>query len=128
MLFRSGVHWGDGFSRSVLQMDMQEGDRIFCYTDGITEATNEPGEMFGIERLQAFASAHTQIHVEQIVAEIRRFCGTSAQRDDITLAELVCQTIPKTTAPQDETKSGNDIHPLPPSTATDPEKPVRRFH
>jgi serine phosphatase RsbU (regulator of sigma subunit) len=122
-----GVHWGDGFNKSVLQMDLQEGDRIFCYTDGITEATNEQGEMVGIERLQAFVSSNPPAHVENIVAEVRGFCGTSVQRDDITLAELICQTSSKSVSPTDAKKSDDPV-PLLPSLTSGLEKPVRRFH
>lgn len=123
-----GVHWGDGFSRSVLQMDMREGDRIFCYTDGITEATNEQGDMFGIERLQAFVSSHPQVHVDHIVAEVQRFCGASVQRDDITLAELICQSTPKLVSPLSETEPATPLHTSPPLVAASSEKPTRRFH
>lgn len=90
-----GVQWCDTFDASVLQMELQEGDRILCYTDGVTEATNAEGTMLGIERLRTLVvetlqSPQIETHVETIVQQIQAFRGTAEQRDDITIAELIC--------------------------------------
>ena len=34
-------------------MQLEPGDRIFQYTDGVTEATNKANELYGMERLQS---------------------------------------------------------------------------
>jgi len=38
----------------VIEMDLEPGERILLYTDGITEVFNDRGEMLGVEGLQNF--------------------------------------------------------------------------
>jgi sigma-B regulation protein RsbU (phosphoserine phosphatase) len=65
------------------------GDLIVMYTDGVTEAFNEQELAFGEDRLAASVTRNRSRPVEEIMAllldDIRRFCGTAAQSDDITL-------------------------------------------
>jgi serine phosphatase RsbU (regulator of sigma subunit) len=42
---------GLGIQPRVCRYDLQPGDRVLFYTDGITEARNSTGELFGVERL-----------------------------------------------------------------------------
>jgi phosphoserine phosphatase RsbU/P len=42
----------------VTRLDLQPGDRLFFYTDGITEARNRDGEFFGLDRLLDLAERH----------------------------------------------------------------------
>lgn len=65
------------------------GDILVLYTDGITEAPNEDGKEFASERL---ADAVRALHGRSvrdvnngILECVRRFAGTAAQRDDLTL-------------------------------------------
>lgn len=64
------------------------GDTLFCYTDGITEAMNEAGEQFGMERMrQAFAETpprDAQHAVEIMFDMVNAFAGDAIQSDDIT--------------------------------------------
>jgi len=87
-----GVHWGDAFDPSIMQLPLQHGDRIFCFTDGVTEATNHQGEMFGKERLRELLTSHRTVHVATLIEHIQAFCGSASQRDDITITELICET------------------------------------
>lgn len=70
------------------QMVVSSGDVIFLYTDGITEAKNRDGEMFGHERLQgcledAVVGDAKQI-VDVIVENVQAFIDPLTPRDDIT--------------------------------------------
>ena len=68
------------------------GDTLFCYTDGITEAMNEVGEQFGMERMQqAFAETpprDAQHAVEIMFEVVNAFAGDAIQSDDITCLAL----------------------------------------
>jgi phosphoserine phosphatase RsbU/P len=64
---------------------------LFCYTDGVTETTNEQGEEFGVEALMDYfkkESTHTKelkvIHQDLIVA-LDKFKGKNGYHDDITI-------------------------------------------
>jgi serine phosphatase RsbU (regulator of sigma subunit) len=65
------------------------GDRLFLYTDGVTEAFNPKDEEYGEARLQALLGESQEtapeLLVEAVVREVLAFCGPAAPRDDITL-------------------------------------------
>lgn len=69
---------------------MKPGDRVAFYTDGLVEARNEIGEMFGTDRLTGCLRAHGRDGPADVVRDIlacqRGFCGTSPPIDDCTLA------------------------------------------
>jgi phosphoserine phosphatase RsbU/P len=72
---------------SDVTVDLEEEDIIMLFTDGITEATNEEGEMFGEERLEALLRQYAELPVERIVDTILRAVATfqSTMHDDMTL-------------------------------------------
>ncbi|MCD0447352.1 serine/threonine-protein phosphatase [Glycomyces sp. A-F 0318] len=47
-----------GVAATLCRVQLEPGDRIVLYTDGVTEARNEAGEMFGIERFTDFLIRH----------------------------------------------------------------------
>jgi sigma-B regulation protein RsbU (phosphoserine phosphatase) len=65
---------------------------LVMYTDGVTEAMNAAGDLFGTERLHGVLYAGrnptAQAACETILAEVREFSDYAAQRDDITLIAL----------------------------------------
>jgi len=69
------------------------GDDLLLYSDGLVEAHNPEGDMFGFPRLRKLIMAKSTGSVEELVdfllAELARFTGTdSEQEDDITLVTL----------------------------------------
>jgi len=58
------------------------------YTDGLTEATNASGEMFGDERLGRCLTEVVEDSYTLLCATLDSFRGDIGQRDDITLLEL----------------------------------------
>lgn len=61
---------------------------LLLYTDGVTEAVNPAGEMFGHERLAQWLASRAQLPLsaesvrEGLAAEMARFRGAAALRDD----------------------------------------------
>jgi serine phosphatase RsbU (regulator of sigma subunit)/DNA-binding response OmpR family regulator len=75
---------------SQAEVPLQSGDVLLFYSDGIVEAVNTAGEMFGFERLEAALERLSpgripaQI-IEGLLSEMEAFVGKAEQRDDITL-------------------------------------------
>lgn len=81
------------------------GDAVLFYTDGVTEAWNEAGEMFGVERLdEAIAAVSSgsldaamgldnappaQLLLRVVLNELNRFTGDHAADDDRTILAAV---------------------------------------
>lgn len=69
---------------------LQEGDRIFQYTDGVTEATDKENQLYGMERLHTVLNekcinADPKQTLELVKADIDAFAGENDQFDDITM-------------------------------------------
>jgi sigma-B regulation protein RsbU (phosphoserine phosphatase) len=73
-------------------MQLQPGDRLVAYTDGVTEAEDPDGAMLGDARLAAALDACAACDaaglVQAVRAEVDRFAAGAAQSDDITLLAL----------------------------------------
>ena len=71
------------------QIDVAPGDLLVFYTDGVTEAMNAAGELFGEGRLQATVAANqgasAQQVLEAIIDALKTFTGDTPQSDDLTL-------------------------------------------
>ena len=72
---------------------LEPGDKLFLYTDGVTEATSERNELYGEERLQNYLNTHKEENVENTIkgvkSDIDLFVGNASQFDDITMLELL---------------------------------------
>jgi phosphoserine phosphatase RsbU/P len=71
-------------------VDLEPKDLVVLYTDGITEARNDHGEQYGIERLSALVERHREDPIEHIrdnvFADVSRW--SSRREDDATLVLL----------------------------------------
>ena len=71
---------------------LSPGQIMVIGTDGVWEAANSQGEMFGKERLKAILQEHHERSAEQITeavtAGLEAFCGTARPQDDITLVVI----------------------------------------
>ena len=70
-------------------MTLEPGDKIFQYTDGVTEATNLNNELYGMGRLEAVLNRVKEATPHQILPAVKRdideFVGEAPQFDDITM-------------------------------------------
>ncbi|HXW01358.1 MAG TPA: PP2C family protein-serine/threonine phosphatase, partial [Anaerolineae bacterium] len=69
------------------------GDTVLFYTDGVIEAMNQAGELYGFERLEALvrslaADLSPQALLEAILADVTAFVGAAEQHDDITMVAV----------------------------------------
>jgi len=67
---------------------VRQGDVLVLYTDGVTEARNEAGEEFGLERLERCVTASLSGSADDIAWAIRQalheYVGDEPPFDDIT--------------------------------------------
>ncbi len=72
---------------------LQCGDRIFLYTDGVSEAVNALGQHLGDEKLHVVLKQNNALSPEafneKIVQFIQKFSETCPQYDDITLLNFL---------------------------------------
>ena len=65
------------------------GDKVFQYTDGVTEATNGGNELYGMERLKSVLNANREKSPAEILPQVKHdiddFVGAAPQFDDITM-------------------------------------------
>lgn len=70
------------------QIQLKEGSRLFLYTDGVTEAQNKDGALFGesllLGALAKTAALSAKDAINVVNAEVERFAGGAEQADDIT--------------------------------------------
>jgi sigma-B regulation protein RsbU (phosphoserine phosphatase) len=74
------------------RVQLESGDCVLIFSDGITEAQDAAGELFGEARLRALLEKCThlapQALCESVVTAVRDFVGAAPQADDITVAVL----------------------------------------
>jgi len=82
----------EDFEYEMQTMQMQPGSALFLYTDGLTEARNAKGKLFGRDRVgQMIAEAGTTNPRQLVEAAIecwQKFIGETEQSDDLTLLAL----------------------------------------
>ncbi|OQY56880.1 MAG: hypothetical protein B6247_02250 [Candidatus Parabeggiatoa sp. nov. 2] len=73
-------------------VSLNAGDVVILYTDGITEAENIEGKLYGLERLCEIARQHWQHSASEIrqaiINDVRQYIGEQKVFDDITLLIL----------------------------------------
>jgi phosphoserine phosphatase RsbU/P len=71
---------------------LQPGDLLFIFTDGVAEAVSESGEEYGEPRLiaclQSAASGIAAEILNRVMADVNAFAGYARQHDDITCLSL----------------------------------------
>ncbi|MCQ2771180.1 MAG: SpoIIE family protein phosphatase [Clostridia bacterium] len=79
----------DGMKYKTQELNLEPGDILFMYTDGVTEATNANNELYGEDRLRETINSKEFETVEEmckfIRADIDVFVGDAPQFDDITM-------------------------------------------
>jgi serine phosphatase RsbU (regulator of sigma subunit)/pSer/pThr/pTyr-binding forkhead associated (FHA) protein len=74
---------------SVVREQLEPGDTLVLFSDGITEAQNKNGEFFGETRFETMlAPEHTtalDALKKTIVQSVQEFTGTVSQADDVTV-------------------------------------------
>ena len=79
----------EGVRYREYQIQMERGDKLFVYTDGVPEATNVEKELFGAERMTAALNAHPDAAPQEVLQNVRAavdgFVKDAEQFDDLTM-------------------------------------------
>jgi sigma-B regulation protein RsbU (phosphoserine phosphatase) len=78
----------DGYDFKIEQMTLHKNDRLFLYTDGVTEAQTVDAKMFGTERLLDVLNKKEMSLSETLDCvhkSIKKFIKDAPQFDDITM-------------------------------------------
>ena len=71
------------------QSRLEAGDLLFLYTDGVIEAQNPAGELFGrarlCELLYTWQEASPQAVIDAVLKAVAAFTGTATLEDDVTM-------------------------------------------
>jgi sigma-B regulation protein RsbU (phosphoserine phosphatase) len=86
-----GIDSGDVFNRisADFSVELESGDYLILYTDGVTEALDSKGMEFGMKRMiqsiQASANEGAQGMRRRLIDDLLEFADDCPQSDDITL-------------------------------------------
>lgn len=79
----------NGVRYKEYELNLEKGDMLFLYTDGVPEATNAESELFGTNRLLADLNktdtADMKTLLENVKSSVDDFVGEAEQFDDLTM-------------------------------------------
>lgn len=83
------------FERDVYTLKLKTGSRLYLHSDGVIEAKNPAGEMFGEHRLNTLLSSEDvnsrHDRVNTITQQLFEFSDINSQNDDISIIEILCK-------------------------------------
>ncbi len=76
---------------------LEPGDRLVLYTDGVTEAMNDAGDLYDSQRpFKEFVGHHRPTSsaefIQELIGDVKSFIGSAQQSDDITAMYVVRQS------------------------------------
>jgi hypothetical protein len=73
---------------SVMQFQLKQGDRLMLMSDGVAEATDHHGQLFGFERV------HRLLQTAKSATEVATAAQTFGQEDDISVISITRTAVP----------------------------------
>jgi len=82
----------EGIKYRKNELQLAPGDKLYLYTDGVTEATDNSTQLYGEQRLLDFVNSLEKTEPESlcklIKEDVDKFVGTAPQFDDITMLAM----------------------------------------
>ncbi len=84
----------EGVKYRLNEIKLNKGDRIYLYTDGVTEANNAEKELYGEDRLLSLMQSGVSVlepkeMLAAVKADVDSFVGDAEQFDDITMLSVL---------------------------------------
>jgi len=105
-----GILPDSGFVETVEVFNVEKGDKVYLYSDGVNEARNPDGEMFGNDRLKELLCNHGDDRFDEVLNNLQAFTTSGNQNDDVTLIELTCD---ESLVLNNDEENGNEAYALP---------------
>jgi GAF domain-containing protein len=81
-----------GTPYAALELELEPGDLLLFFTDGIVEAQDHSHTLFGFERLEALLREYGDLPpdelIDRVIGAIELFAGSAPQHDDMTIMAL----------------------------------------
>lgn len=81
-----------GFQYSNSELTLIEGDSLLLYTDGLFEASDASGQMYGegrmVERIRNHLDSDHGRLLDGLISDVRRFTGSAHFEDDVCLLSI----------------------------------------
>ena len=88
-----GILSNNEFDDSLQTISVNHGDRLYLYSDGIIEAMDENGVMYGEEKLLKILNTAPDSRFDAVLDSFHKHNAGDIQQDDITFVELTCNSI-----------------------------------
>ena len=79
------------------ELQLNKGDMLYVYTDGVPEATNFDNEMYGTDRMLKVLNHNKDVSLKTLLKAVRKdidlFVGDAPQFDDITMMAFLMKDI-----------------------------------
>lgn len=80
------------------ELELEEGDTLFVYTDGVAEATDAADTLYGTDRMLAALNQKEGADPEELLRSVKDdiglFVGEAPQFDDITMLAIKIRAVP----------------------------------
>ena len=75
-----------------ITLEFRQGDKLYCYTDGMDEVVNADNEQFGEQRVLETLQEISRkgLPLDLLLERVKKFSGGEDMKDDATLIELSC--------------------------------------
>lgn len=83
-----GVLPADEFDATPTRRQLRDGDGLLCYSDGVIEALNGAGQMFGVERVKLALTAAGRDAIEALRTALKHHTGNTPQHDDVSMLHV----------------------------------------
>jgi sigma-B regulation protein RsbU (phosphoserine phosphatase) len=82
----------EGVTYRARSITLEGDDRLLLYTDGVTEAMDDTGNLYSEQRLQQLLrgldAPEAESLVHAVVEEVKRYAGAAPQHDDVTVLAI----------------------------------------
>jgi CheY-like chemotaxis protein len=106
-----GMVGDNDFEDDVKVIAVEPTDILYAYTDGITEAVSNTGDMYGIDGLVSAVKGNALRGLRGVIEHWKGFCAVDQEYDDVSLVELNFGHVDWADEPVTETQVDHKITP-----------------